>query len=90
VASNAEIRANLNKLQGQLQSSSSARTGFLKDPASVLERQGLTLPPDRRTALKRFVDKQVAVPNSRVTGATIRPGSNPMATEVEISVSVKF
>lgn len=90
MASQSEVLANLRTLQARLEKDSRARNAFLKDPAAVLQRQGVALPAARRSALKNFIDQQLAVPNSRVTGATIRPGGNPLATEVEVSVKVKF
>lgn len=86
----AQVLTNLKNFQKRLDANTSARSKFLADPAAALVRQGVDLSPERATALKSFVDKQLGTPNGRVVGATIRPGSNPMATEVEITVKVKF
>jgi hypothetical protein len=85
-----QVLKNLKDLQTRLDTNTRVRNAFLADPAGALSREGLVLPPERTKSLKSFIDKQVGLPNSRVVGATIRPGANPAAIEVEISVSVKF
>ncbi len=85
-----QVLTNLKQLQKRLGTNTRARSTFLADPAGVLSRQGVDLPPDRAKSLKSFIDRQLGVPNGRVVGATIRPGANPLATEVEVTVKVKF
>ena len=85
-----QVSTKLKELQTRLETNPRARSTFLADPAGALAKQGVNLPPERAKSLKNFIDKQIAIPNSRVVGATIRPGANPLATEVEVSVKVKF
>jgi hypothetical protein len=85
-----QVTANLKELQTQLETNTRARSTFLADPAGVLGKQGVDLPPERAKALKSFIDKQTSIPNSRVVGATIRPGADALKTEVEVTVGVKF
>lgn len=83
-----QVLSNLRKLQKRLDTNTRARSAFLADPAAVLVRQGVDLSPQRAESLKSFINKQLAIPNSRVLGATIRPGGDPLKTEVSVSVSV--
>lgn len=85
-----KVTANLKELQTRLETNPRARSTFFADPAGALAKQGVNLPPERAKSLKSFIDKQLAIPNSRVVGATIRPGADALKTEVEVSVKVKF
>ena len=84
------VRANLRSLQTKLNANPRSRTAFLKNPAATLQRAGVELTPERARSLKAFLDQQTRVPKGTVTGAAIRPGGNPLATEVEITIKVKF
>jgi hypothetical protein len=84
------LQSNLRGLQSRLNTSPQARRAFLSDPARVLQREGVTLSPERARNLKTFLDKQTKVPKGTVTGAAVRPGGSPLATEVEVTVKVKF
>jgi len=83
-----EVRANLAELQKRINANPRARRTFLDDPAGVLIRAGLDLPADRQRALEAFISKQQTI--GRVSGATILPGANPAATEVEVTIKIKF
>jgi hypothetical protein len=86
----AEIVRNLSTLQKKMNTSPAARTAFLKNPETVLAKQGVTLSPERARKLNSFINQQVQIPQGKVTGASIRPLGAAAKTEVEVTVKVKF
>jgi hypothetical protein len=83
--------SNLKTLEQNVASDATAREAFLKDPASLLQQHGLQLSAERATQLKSFINSQLQIPNSHVTGASLRTGgAHADGVEVTVSVGVKF
>ena len=88
--SRAKVVANLKALQTRVNASSRSRNAFLNDPGAALRKEGVVLTPDRERKLTSFIDKQINTPGAVVSGAAVRPGGSAVATEVEVTVKVKF
>ena len=80
----------IHELEQRISSDHGIRESFLKDAAAVMHQHGITLAPDQAKHVNEFIESQLRIPNSHVTGASIRPGTDRAEVEVTVSVGVKF
>lgn len=80
----------LSQLQKRLNQDTRLRAQFLKDPGSVLRKEGVELTPEKEQALAQFT-QQVTAPAKQVSVDSIRQRAAARArVEVEVSVTVRF
>lgn len=85
--------ASLSQLQTRINQDTRLRSQFLKDPGSVLRKQGVELSPEKAQQLAQFT-QQVTAPAKQVSIDALQQraigGASKLRTEVEVTVSVRI
>lgn len=84
-----QVIQNLNALQFKIANDARTRADFLKDPVAVLSGTGLSLAPERASAINGFVDKQLKTPGAMVSGAAIKLTGSGDVNEVNLIIAIK-